>query len=104
MSEEYVTKAQHEEFKERLDAENERQNHRINKLESTIEKINDLAISTNELATTMKSMLEEQKNQGKRLSELESRDGKKWRDVVKTVIAVAVTAVVTAAMIALGFK
>lgn len=104
MPDEYVTKAQHEEFKERLDAENERQNHRINKLESTIEKINDLAISTNELATTMKSMLEEQKNQGKRLSELESRDGKKWRDVVKTVIAVAVTAVVTAAMIALGFK
>lgn len=104
MPDEYVTKAQHEEFKERLDAENERQNHRINKLESTIEKINDLAISTNELATTMKSMLEEQKNQGKRLSELESRDGKKWRDIVKTVIAVAVTAVVTAAMIALGFK
>ncbi len=104
MPDEYVTKAQHEEFKERLDAENERQNHRITKLESTIEKINDLAISTNELATTMKSMLEEQKNQGKRLSELESRDGKKWRDVVKTVIAVAVTAVVTAAMIALGFK
>lgn len=104
MPEEYITKAQHEEFKERLDAENERQNHRINKLENTIEKINDLAISTNELATTMKSMLEEQKDQGKRLSELESRDGKKWRDVVKTVIAVAVTAVVTAAMIALGFK
>lgn len=104
MADEYVSKAEHNEFKERLDAENERQNHRISKLETTIEKINDLALSTNELATTMKSMLAEQKEQGKRLAELESRDGKKWRDVVKTVIAVAVTAVVTAAMIALGFK
>ena len=81
MPEEYITRNEHEEFCRRLDAENERQNHRIEVLEQTTREINNIATSVEKLALNMKNMLEEQTKQGKRLTELESRDGEKWRQI-----------------------
>ena len=39
---EYITRAEHKEFGERLDAENNRQNRRIEILESTTKQISEL--------------------------------------------------------------
>ena len=61
MGEEYLLRNEFLAFKETMNAENERQNHRILKLEDTTEKINELAVSTEKLASTMEKMLEEQK-------------------------------------------
>ena len=104
MEEGYVTQREHKEFAQRIDRENERQNERLKQLESNIDEINRLAISTEKLATSMEQMLVEQKAQGTRISKLEEQDGEKWRGAIKTVITVVLTAAVTAALAFLGLK
>lgn len=115
MSEEYVPRSEHEEFCKRLDRENERQNERLKALERSIDDINRLAISTERLATNMEKMVEEQKLQGDRISKLEEkqdtritklegRDGEKWREIVKTVVTVVVSAVIGAVLMMIGIK
>ena len=86
-----ITRAEHEEFRKRIEEENKRQNCRINKLEDTFEKINSLATSTEKLATSMEAMLKEQ---GGRLKILEERDGEKWRKVVGYIVTAVVGIVV----------
>ncbi len=89
-----ITRAEHEEFRKRIEEENKRQNCRINKLEDTFEKINSLATSTEKLATSMEAMLKEQEEQGGRLKILEERDGEKWRKVVGYLVTAVVGIVV----------
>ena len=84
--EEYLTRQEHQEFKEGLEKENHRQNKRIEILENTVRQINDLTLSVQKLANNMEGMLSKQTEQGKRLEELENRDGEKWRQVTGYVI------------------
>lgn len=88
----------------RLEDEDRRQNERIKKLENSVEEINRLARSTERLATSMEQMLEEQTEQGKRISKLEERDGEKWRSVVKIVATAVLSAVVGAVLMIIGLK
>lgn len=104
MGEEYLLRAEFLAFKETMNAENERQNHRILKLEDTTEKINELAVSTEKLASTMEKMLEEQKEQGKRIVKLEGRDGEKWRSVAKIVATAVISGVIGAVLMMIGLK
>lgn len=106
---EYLTRAEHEEFRktmdsehERLNDENERQNKRINVLEKTVEKISSLATSTEKLATNMEHMLKEQEEQGRRLKTLEERDGEMWRKVTGYVITAVIGIVVGYIFTSLG--
>lgn len=88
-----ITRAEHEEFKQRLEEENRRQNRRIEILEDAAGAQTKLASSVERLATNMEAMLKEQEKQGKRLETLENRDGEMWRKVVgyiATLIAGAV--------------
>ena len=89
-----ITRAEHEEFRKRIEEENKRQNCRINKLEDTFVTINNLATSTEKLATSMEAMLKEQEEQGGRLKILEERDGEKWRKVVGYIVTAVVGIVV----------
>lgn len=89
MAEEYVSRHEHEEFRrsmesenKRLEEENNRQNHRLDSLEKTIEQVANINTSVEKLALNMQNMLNEQVSQGKRLETLESRDGEMWRKVV----------------------
>ena len=77
-----ITRAEHEEFRRRLEEENKRQNTRIGILEDSVRQIGALATSVEKLAVSMQSMLKEQEKQGKRLEALEGRDGEKWRKVM----------------------
>lgn len=104
MGEEYLLRNEFLAFKEAMNAENERQNHRILKLEDTTEKINELAVSTEKLASTMEKMLEEQKEQGRRIVKLEGRDGEKWRSVAKIVATAVISAVIGAVLMMIGLK
>ena len=76
-----ITRAEHEEFAKRMDAENKRLHYRINDVEDTVKKIQDLAQSVERLAISIESMAQEQKEQGDRLEVLEGRDGEKSRQV-----------------------
>ena len=91
---EYVTRAEHEEFRKRLDAENNRQNKRIDLLEKNEQQIQSLATSVEKLALNMENMLKEQERQGERLEALESRDGEMWRKVTGYVITAVLGIVV----------
>lgn len=98
--EDAISRAEHEEFakrmvaeNQRLDDENKRQNKRLDILEENAKAQTALAVSVERLATNMENMLKEQKEQGKRLETLESRDGEMWRKVV-AYIATAIVGIV----------
>lgn len=77
-----ITRAEHEEFRKRLDEENKRQDKRIELLEENVREMRALTTSVEKLAQSMESMVKEQEKQGKRLEVLEGRDGEMWRKVV----------------------
>ena len=85
-----ITRAEHEEFRRRIEEEHSRQNRRLELLEESIERLNALNTSIEKLALNMESMLKEQVRQGKRLEVLENRDGEMWRKL----LSYAVTTVV----------
>jgi hypothetical protein len=76
-----ITRAEHEEFCKRVEAEDHRQNERLEILEEQTKQFTDLVLSVRELAQSVKQLAEIQKAQGEKLDELESRDGEMWRRV-----------------------
>lgn len=80
--EDAVGRAEFEEYKNRIEQEDHRQNGRIKELEESTKQINALTVSIEKLAQSVESMVGEQEAQGKRLVSLESRDGEMWRKVV----------------------
>lgn len=81
-----ISKAEHDEFAKRIEAENHRQNRRIEILEKNIQQLAALTSSVEKLAYSIEGMVKEQESQGNRLEKLESKDGEKWRSVSSYVI------------------
>ena len=79
MSDSPIMRAEHEEFVRRMEEEHKRQNKRLDLLEKQTEQITDIAMSTKELAISVKQMAEEQ-----------GRDGEMWRKVVGYVITAVI--------------
>lgn len=77
-----ITRAEHEEFRRRIEEENKRQDRRLELLEHTMQQISDLTTSVEKLAVSMEGMLREQEKQGTRLETLEDRDGEMWRKII----------------------
>lgn len=80
--------------------------HRVTNLEGKQEAINDLAISVNKLAINMQYMVDEQKQQGERLKNLESEPLENTRYYKRLIIGGIITTVIGAiigALIALIF-
>ena len=77
-----ITRAEHEEFRRRIEEENKRQDRRLELLEHTVQQISVLATSVEKLAVSMDGMLREQEKQGTRLETLEDRDGEMWRKII----------------------
>lgn len=90
----------HKEFAERIDAENARQNKRLDLLEQNINHINGLTVSVEKMAVNMGNMLEELKKQGKRLEALENEPVETYNrlktTVITSIIGTLAGAVVTA--------
>lgn len=85
-----ISRAEHEEFRRRLEEENKRQDRRIELLEGSMAQIGSIAISVEKLAHSVQQMCAEQERQGKRLETLEGRDGEMWRKVVGYVATAAI--------------
>lgn len=92
--EDYITRKEYDEHSKRMEDEHKRQNNRIRSLEEMTKQINDLTVAVKEMAINMKSMLEEQKEQGKRLEVLESRDGEVWRKVSTHIITAIISIII----------
>lgn len=85
-----ITRAEHEEFVRRMDEANHRQSKRIEIVEKEVKQIGELTTSIEKLALSMENMVKEQVNQGKRLEELENRDGEMWRKVTGYLITAVI--------------
>lgn len=89
-----ITRAEHDEFVRRMDEANHRQSKRIEIVEKEVKQIGELTTSIEKLALSMENMVKEQANQGKRLEELENRDGEMWRKVTGYLITAVVGIVI----------
>lgn len=98
-----ITRAEHEEFRRRIEEENRRQDKRLELLEENAKRLETVNTSIEKLATNMENMLKEQVQQGKRLEVLEGRDGEMWRKVVGYVVTAVVGIVVGFIFTQIGF-
>lgn len=103
MDAEYITRQEHTEFAARQDAENTRQNRRIELLEENVREIRDLTSSVEKLAVNMENMLKSQEQQADRLEVLEGRDGEMWRKVSGYIVTVIIGIVVGFIFTQIGF-
>lgn len=94
MSEDFISRPEHEEFVKRMDEANERQSKRISILEDTVRNFAQVQASMQKMETIMNSTLKEIEKQGKRLESLEAKDGEMWRKVVGYIITAIVGIVI----------
>ncbi|MDO4305771.1 MAG: hypothetical protein Q4C77_02975 [Eubacteriales bacterium] len=89
-----ITRAEHEEFRRRIEEENRRQDKRIELLEESNKQLTVLTGSVEKLAVNMENMLKVQNQQGNRLEELEGRDGEMWRKVTGYIVTAVISIVI----------
>ena len=68
---------------------------RLTKVEEFGDKLQSMAISLQGMLVTLQNMQLEQKEQGDRLRKIEEEPAGRWRESVKVVITVLITAAVT---------
>ena len=95
MDEKYVTLDVHNAFKEKIEAEDHRQNKRIDALEENVKQIQSLTVSVEKMAFSLEQMTKELAKQSDRLEEIEKEPADKWKQASWIVLSVAITAVVT---------
>ena len=88
-----ITRAEHEEFRRRIEEENKRQDKRLELLEQNTKQIGSLTVSVEKLAISIESMVKEQEQQGQRLDKLEDAPAEKWKIVGKTILTSVISAV-----------
>lgn len=96
MAEEFVTKVEHNEFVKRIEAEDNRQNHRIEIIEQKQAQISELVASVKVLAANVENIAKEINTQGERLKEIEGVPRKRWETVVACIITGLLGAAISA--------
>ena len=76
--------------------------HRLDKLEASTEALNKLAVSVEVMGTNLKNMDITLQKLDKKVEEQEAKPGKRWDDLVKTVIGIVVGALLALAFTHMG--
>lgn len=95
-----ITRAEHEEFRRRMEEHHKRQDKRLSLLEDGLKGIQVLTLSVQKLASNLETMCIELKTQGERLTKVEARDGETWRQLKYYIV----TAVISMLLGAFGGK
>ncbi len=90
----YITKSEHNEFVKRIDAENERQNHRISNLEESIKEIQSLTISVEKMAVSIQNIADQISHQSDRLKAIESKPADNWNKLLWVIGTAVISAVI----------
>ena len=98
----FVTSLAFKEYSTRIDAENDRQNKRLARLEDTVEKIQNLTISVEKMAISIDTMAKEISKQGQKLEAIESKPAEKWDKFVWLAVAAIVGAIIGFVLKSLG--
>ena len=96
MSEQFVTVSVHEEFVKRIDAEDNRQNKRIEIIEAKQAQISELVASVQVLAVNVENIAKEINKQSQRLDEIEGIPKKRWETIVACIITGLLGAAISA--------
>lgn len=80
---------------ERLHDEEKRQNHRLDKLEESIELIQNMALSIQKLSVNMENMYKELAKQGERLETLEKQPADAFNHIKSVILTAVITFGVT---------
>lgn len=94
----FISRAEHEEFKTRIEAEENRQNHRIDRLEDNYEKLTDLTLSVKELSVSLKGMQDQLSKQSQQLEAIEKEPADNWKKAVWIVLAALIGFAIHAAL------
>lgn len=78
--------------------------HRLDKLEQNYEALNRLTVSVETMGVSLKNMDQSMQKLDARMGEMESKPGKRWDDLVKTVIGIVVGALLTLAFTHIGIQ
>lgn len=89
-----ISRAEHEEFRRRMEEEHGRINRRLELVEAQTKEISRQNAAIERLAVNMEHMLAEQVQQGQRLEVLEKRDGEMWRKVVGYIITAVIGGII----------
>ncbi len=76
--------------------------HRLDKLEASTEALNKLAVSVEVMGTNLQNMDKTLQKLDKKVEEQEAKPGKRWEDLVKTVIGIVVGALLALAFTHMG--
>lgn len=93
--EDYITRPEHDEFKKRLESEENRQNRRLEVLENRVDKLIDMQASLAVMQAGIDSISTEVKRIGTEVDAIKQEPANKWHKAVWLVIAVVLTAAVT---------
>ena len=91
--ENFITRPEHDEFCRRIDAEEKRQNRRLDLLEDNVQKISDPTVSIEKMACSLETMAKELGDQGIRLQALEEVPGKNWSALRAGIIGAVAAAI-----------
>ena len=94
MAEEYVSIEVHNEFAKRIEAEDERQNKRLAKLEDAVGQMTELTVSVKELASNMANMAKEQGKIGERLEVIENKPSQNWDKLMWTIAGALIAGII----------
>lgn len=100
---EYLTRAEHNEFAKRVEEENVRQNHRLTNLEENVQNIQRLTVSVEKMSVSMNYMADKQGEMAKKLDTLESEPADNWKIVKSGIIGAIASAIGVAIVAALLF-
>ena len=87
---EEISRGEYEEVIKRVEAEEKRQNKRLDNLEESMATLTDLTISIEKIAVSIETMQKELTKQGERLEKIEAEPGENWKKVVWLVVAALV--------------
>ncbi|MCC8039175.1 MAG: hypothetical protein LIP02_13735 [Bacteroidales bacterium] len=99
MEDQYITRPEFEQYSQRMDEYNKRQDGRLKDIDAKVEKIGGMAIQIQRLADNTDMMLKEQKSASERLKAIEDEP----KETIKTVRAAVLSAIggaVAAAIVA----
>lgn len=99
---EYLSVEVHREFAERIQAEETRQNKRLDKIEESIFQIGELTTSVKVLASNMENMAKEQERQGERLQSIEDKPAKNWDKLVWTIAGALIAGIIGYVLASVG--
>lgn len=85
-----------------IEDENEVIYQRLNKQSALVQDIQELSSSVAVLANNMKSMLDEQQRQNKRLEELEKKPVKRWDAVIDKIVMTVLGALIAFVLLQVG--